>query len=160
MKTFFLKLQCALIALLVTTSLNAEESLIIIKPNAINKNVLGDVISHFEKKGLSIKAIKKMTLTKRQAQAFYQEHAHRPFYNDLVSFMTSGPVIPFVISGNNAVSKGRAIIGATNPEDAAEGTLRNLYGDSLDANSFHGSDSIESAQREVAFMFSETELLD
>ena len=136
-----------------------ERSLSIIKPNAIEDNNVGNIISHFENKGLRVAAAKLIRLSKEKAEGFYIEHKERPFFASLVSFMSSGPVMLMVLEGEDAVAKNREIMGATNPEDAAEGTLRKLYAKSLEANAVHGSDSFASAQREVSYFFDNNEIM-
>lgn len=130
-----------------------EQTLSIIKPDAVAKNVIGKILSRFEDAGLKIAATKKMQLTKEQAEAFYAVHKERPFYNDLVSFMISGPVVVSVLEGENAMTKNRDLMGATNPKEAAAGTIRADFADSIDANAVHGSDSLENAAIEIAFFF-------
>lgn len=130
-----------------------ERTLSIIKPDAVAKNVIGDIYSIFEKAGLSIVAARMMHLTTEQAGEFYAVHKERPFYNDLVSFMTSGPVIVQVLEGENAVLAHRDVMGATNPAEAAEGTIRNRFASSIDENAVHGSDAAETAAQEIAFFF-------
>lgn len=135
-----------------------ERTFSIIKPNAITKNVIGQIINRFETAGLSVVASKMLHLTKEQAEGFYAEHEGRPFYEPLIGFMTSAPVIVQVLEGENAVARHREILGATNPEDALAGTIRADYGDSLRENSTHGSDSLESAAREIAYFFADSEI--
>lgn len=130
-----------------------ERTLSIIKPDAVAKNVIGEIYSTFEKAGLNIVAARMMHLTKEQAGEFYAVHAERPFYNDLVSFMTSGPVIVQVLEGENAVLAHRDVMGATNPAEAAEGTIRKRFASSIDENAVHGSDATETAAVEIAFFF-------
>ena len=135
-----------------------ERTFSIIKPNAVNDNNIGEIISRFEKEGLRIAAIKMTKLSKEKAEGFYIEHKERPFFNSLVTFMTSAPVVLMVLEGENAVEKNREIMGATNPKDAKEGTLRKLYAASIEANAVHGSDSQQSAEREISYFFEKTEL--
>lgn len=135
-----------------------ERTLSIVKPDGVRKNVIGDVYHRFEKAGLRIVAARMMHLTQSQAEAFYGIHRERPFFKDLVAFMTSGPVMVQVLEGEGAVAKNRDIMGATDPKKAAPGTIRADLADSIDANTVHGSDSLENAAREVAFFFSETEI--
>jgi nucleoside-diphosphate kinase len=130
-----------------------QNTLSIIKPDAASKNVIGEIYSRFEKAGLKIIAAKMMHLSTEQAQGFYAIHKERPFFNDLVKFMTSGPVMVQALSGENAVLKHRDIMGATNPADAAPGTIRADFADSIDANAVHGSDSLENAKIEIEFFF-------
>lgn len=135
-----------------------ERTLSIIKPDAVAKNVIGEIVSRFEKAGLTIAAAKMMQLSKEQAQGFYAEHEGRPFFNDLVAFMTSGPVVVQVLEGESAVGVNRDLMGATNPKEAAAGTIRADFADAIDANAVHGSDSAESAAREIAFFFKDSEI--
>ena len=130
-----------------------ERTLSIIKPDAVAKNVIGEIYSTFEKAGLSIVAARMLHLSKEQAGEFYAVHAERPFYNDLVSFMTSGPVIVQVLEGENAVLAHRDVMGATNPSEAAEGTIRKRFASSIDENAVHGSDATDTAAVEIAFFF-------
>lgn len=130
-----------------------EITLSIIKPDAVAKSVIGQIYSRFENAGLNIVAAKMAQLTRAQAESFYEIHKERPFFNDLVSFMISGPVMIQALKGDNAVAKNRDIMGATNPKEAAPGTIRADFADSIDANAVHGSDSAENAEREVAFFF-------
>ena len=132
-----------------------EKTLSIIKPDAVERNLIGKIVGIFEKNSLTIHLIKKITLSKKTAEDFYFVHKERPFYNDLCSYMSSGPVVVMVLEGNNSVAKNRQIMGATNPKDAEKGTIRNLYGISLDKNSVHGSDSKENAKIEIDFFFKE-----
>ena len=135
-----------------------ERTLSIVKPDGVRKNVIGDVYHRFEKAGLRIVAARMMHLTQAQAEAFYGIHRERPFFKDLVAFMTSGPVMVQVLEGESAVLKNRDIMGATDPKKADKGTIRADLADSIDANTVHGSDSLENAAREIAFFFSETEI--
>lgn len=137
-----------------------EYTLSIIKPDAIEKNVIGQIYSRFEKAGLQIVAAKMKHLSKKDAEAFYAVHKERPFYKDLVNFMISGPVMIQVLKGENAVLKHRDIMGATNPKDAAPGTIRADFADSIDANAVHGSDSLENAKQEIAFFFSAQDICE
>jgi nucleoside-diphosphate kinase len=132
-----------------------EKTLSIIKPDAVERNLIGQIVSIFEKNYLTIHSIKKITLSKKMAEDFYFVHKARPFFNDLCTYMCSGPVVVMVLEGDNAVIKNREIMGATNPKDASKGTIRNLYGISLDKNSVHGSDSKENAKIEIDFFFKE-----
>ena len=132
-----------------------EKTLSIIKPDAVERNLIGQIVSIFEKNSLTIHSIKKIILSKKMAEDFYFVHKERPFFNDLCTYMSSGPVVVMVLEGDNAVVKNREIMGATNPKDAAKGTIRNLYGISLDKNSVHGSDSKENAKIEIDFFFKE-----
>ncbi|MBV1872990.1 MAG: nucleoside-diphosphate kinase [Gammaproteobacteria bacterium] len=130
----------------------------IIKPDAVAKNVIGRILSRFEEAGLTIVASKMLQLTKEQAEGFYAEHEGRPFFNDLVAFMTSGPVVVQVIEGENAVLRNRELMGATNPKEADSGTIRADFAESIDANAVHGSDAPESAAREIAYFFEDAEI--
>lgn len=134
-------------------------TLTIIKPDAVRAGNAGNILAHLEKEGFTIRCLKKMRLTEAQAKAFYEVHAERPFYGELVEFMTSGPVVPAVLERENAVKHLRDVMGATNSNEAAEGTIRNLYGTDIGENAIHGSDSEENAAIERAFFFSRTELL-
>ncbi len=135
-----------------------ERTLSIIKPDAVGKNHIGEIIARFEKNGLTIAGAKLMHLTNEQAGEFYAVHKERPFYNDLVSFMTSGPVMVMTLEGEGAILKNREIMGATNPAEAAPGTIRADFAESIDANAVHGSDAAETAKVEIAFFFEESEL--
>jgi len=135
-----------------------ERTLSIIKPDAVAKNVIGEIYSRFEKAGLKIVAARMMHLTQDQAEGFYAEHKERPFFKDLVSFMTSGPVVVQVLEGENAVLTHRDLMGATNPAEADAGTIRADFAQSIDENAVHGSDSVESAAREVAYFFADGEV--
>lgn len=135
-----------------------ERTLSIIKPDAVAKNVIGEIYSRFEKAGLYVVAARMVHLTQQQAEGFYAEHKARPFFGDLVSFMTSGPVMIQVLEGDNAVVTHRDLMGATNPADAAPGTIRADFAQSIDENAVHGSDSAESAAREIAYFFTEDQL--
>ncbi len=137
-----------------------ERTLSIIKPNATADNNIGNIIARFEKEGLRIAACKMVRLSKEKAQGFYIEHKDRPFFNSLVSFMTSGIVMLMVLEGENAIERNRKIMGATNPHQAEDGTLRKLYAKSMEANAVHGSDSPASAEREVAYFFEKNELFE
>ncbi|MDR2341484.1 MAG: nucleoside-diphosphate kinase [Campylobacteraceae bacterium] len=136
-----------------------EQTLSIIKPDAVAKNVIGKIIDRFESNNLRIAAIKKLWLTKEDAAKFYAVHEKRPFFNDLIQFMTSGPVVVLVLEGENAVAKNRELMGATNPKEAKEGTIRADFAESIDANAVHGSDSLENAVIEIAFFFAKKELV-
>ncbi|NGX35120.1 MAG: Nucleoside diphosphate kinase [Candidatus Anoxychlamydiales bacterium] len=135
-----------------------EQTLSIIKPDAIEKNVIGKILKRFEKNNLKIIAAKMLHLTKDQAQKFYLVHKDKPFYNSLVDFMTSGPILVSVLDGDNAVSKNREIMGATNPENADEGTIRKDFATSIEKNAVHGSDSLDNAKIEISFFFKELEI--
>ena len=135
-----------------------ENTLSIIKPDAVAKNVIGEIYAMFEAAGLQVVAAKMVHLTKEQAGEFYAVHKERPFYNDLVAFMTSGPVMLMALHGENAIAKNREIMGATNPSEAAAGTIRAEWGDNVGENAVHGSDSPESAQRELNLFFEKNEI--
>jgi nucleoside-diphosphate kinase len=137
-----------------------QQTLSIIKPDAVKKNVIGKIIDRFESNGLRIAAMKKLQLTKEDAAAFYAVHAERPFFNDLVEFMTSGPVVVMVLEGENAVAKNRELMGATNPKEAAPGTIRADFAESIDANAVHGSDSLENAEIEINFFLQKERLFN
>ena len=139
--------------------MSVEKTLSIIKPDATKRNLTGLINARFENAGLRIIAQKRLQLTKSMAEKFYEIHKNRPFYNDLVNFMISGPVLVQVLEGNNAVNLNRTVMGATNPEDAEEGTIRKEFAESIEANSVHGSDSFENAQKEISFFFAEIELV-
>lgn len=136
-----------------------ERTFSIIKPDATRRNLTGAINARFEQNGLRIVAQKRLWMTDVQAGKFYEVHKERPFYKDLVAFMTSGPVVVQVLEGENAVLKNREIMGATNPENAAEGTIRKDFAESIEANSVHGSDSLENAAIEIAYFFSGTEIV-
>ncbi len=135
-----------------------ERTLSIIKPDAVAKNVIGAIISRFEGANLKVIAARMMHLSREQAEGFYAVHKDRPFFQDLVTFMISGPVLVQVLEGENAILKNRDIMGATNPKDAAKGTIRADFADSIDANAVHGSDSADNAKVEIAFFFAEDAL--
>jgi nucleoside-diphosphate kinase len=135
-----------------------EQTLSIIKPDAVAKNVIGKILSRFEDAGLRVAATKKVQLSKADAEAFYAVHSERPFFNDLVSFMISGPVVVTVLEGDNAVATNRELMGATNPKEAEAGTIRADFADSIDANAVHGSDSLENAKIEIEFFFAKREI--
>jgi nucleoside-diphosphate kinase len=135
-----------------------ERTLSIIKPDAVAKNVIGKIYTRFEDAGLRIAAAKKKQLTQTEAENFYAVHKARPFFKDLVSFMISGPVMIQVLEGDNAIAKNRELMGATNPADAAPGTIRADFADSIDQNAVHGSDSAETAKEEVSFFFGADEI--
>lgn len=136
-----------------------EKTFSIIKPNAVLDNNIGNIVGRFEKEGLRIAAAKLTVLSKEKAEGFYIEHKERPFFGELVSFMTSGPVLLMVLEGENAVARNREIMGATNPAEAAENTLRKLYAKSLGENAVHGSDSLASAEREINYFFDKNEII-
>ncbi|HLT29349.1 MAG TPA: nucleoside-diphosphate kinase [Myxococcaceae bacterium] len=135
-----------------------ERTLSIIKPDGLAKHVIGKIISRFEEKGLTPIGIRLQQLSQKEAEGFYAVHKERPFFKDLVSFMISGPVVVMVLEGENAVAANRELMGATNPKDAAEGTIRRDFATSIDQNTVHGSDSLENAKNEIAYFFRETEL--
>ena len=136
-----------------------ERTFSIIKPDATRRNLTGKINARFEEKGLRIVAQKRIWMSRQQAEAFYGVHKARPFFNDLCTFMTSGPVVVQVLEGDNAIAKNREIMGATNPANAAEGTIRKTFAESIDANSAHGSDSPTSAAREIAYFFAAIEIV-
>jgi nucleoside-diphosphate kinase len=135
-----------------------ERTLSIIKPDAVGKNHIGAIIARFEAAGLKVAALKLIQLTQQQAEGFYAEHKERPFFASLVEFMVSGPVCVQVLEGENAIALNRELMGATNPDDAAAGTIRADFATAVSANAVHGSDSAESAEREVAYFFSAEEI--
>ena len=137
----------------------ANRTFSIIKPDATRRNLTGAVTKMLEEAGLRVVASKRIQMTEEQAKKFYEVHAERPFYGELVDFMTSGPVVVQVLEGEDAVKRNRDIMGATNPADAAEGTIRKAYAESIEANSVHGSDSDENAATEIAFFFSDDEIV-
>ena len=130
-----------------------EKTLSIIKPDGVKKNIIGSILNRFEVSGFVIVNIKLIKLNKDQASSFYEMHKGKPFFENLVDFMTSGPCIPFVVQGENAITSVREMMGSTNPDDAACGTIRSDFADSIDSNIIHGSDSKESADREISFFF-------
>ena len=136
-----------------------ERTFSIIKPDATRRNLTGKINARFEEKGLRIVAQKRLKMTRQQAEGFYGVHKERPFFNDLCTFMTSGPVVVQVLEGDNAVAKNREIMGATNPANAAAGTIRKDFAESIEANSVHGSDSPENARTEIAFFFQPGEIV-
>ena len=135
-----------------------ERTLSIIKPDAVAKNVIGEIVTRFEKAGLQVVAAKMLKLDDEKAGGFYAEHKERPFFNDLVAFMTSGPVVVQVLEGEGAILKNRDLMGATNPKEAEAGTIRADFASSIDANAVHGSDSAASAEREIAYFFNDNEI--
>ncbi|ARE80227.1 nucleoside-diphosphate kinase [Campylobacter helveticus] len=135
-----------------------EKTLSIIKPDAVKKGVIGKILDRFESNGLRIAAMKKLQLSKEQAENFYAVHKERPFFKDLVEFMISGPVVVSVLEGENAVLKNRDLMGATNPKEAKPGTIRADFAESIDANAVHGSDSLENAKIEIEFFFKSNEI--
>ena len=132
---------------------NLEQTLSIIKPDAVERNLTGEIKSFFEKNGLSIKQDKKIHITKDEAAEFYKVHQSKPFYNDLCSYLSSGPIVVMILEGVNAVLNNRKLMGATDPKKADQNTLRKMYGISIDKNSVHGSDSIDNAKKEISFFF-------
>lgn len=137
----------------------SERTLSIIKPDATRRNLTGKINARFEDNGLRIIAQRRIQLTRAQAEAFYAVHAERPFFGDLCSFMCSGPVVVQVLEGENAINKNRDVMGATNPANAADGTIRKDFAESIEANSVHGSDAPETAAAEIAFFFSELDIV-
>ena len=137
-----------------------EETLSIIKPDGVSKNIIGAIFQRFENAGLKIVNLKRLTLTTEEAGEFYNMHKERPFYPELVKFMTSGPCIPFVVKGNNAILKVRELMGATDPSEAETGSIRADFADSIDRNIIHGSDSNENSEIECSFHFSEREIFN
>jgi nucleoside-diphosphate kinase len=135
-----------------------ERTLSILKPDAVVRNIIGEIYSRFEKGGLKIIAARMMRLSRAKAEGFYAEHAGKPFFDTLVSYMTSGPVMVQVLEGENAIAVNRRLMGATNPKDAAPGTIRADFAESIDANAVHGSDAAASAAREIAYFFESDEL--
>jgi nucleoside-diphosphate kinase len=136
-----------------------ERTLSIIKPDAVKKNVIGEIISRFEKNSLRIAAMKKIWMTKEEAKGFYIVHKDRPFYESLTDFMSEGPIVVMVLEGENAIAKNREIMGATNPANAAQGTIRKDFAENIERNAVHGSDSPETAAFEIAYFFSSLEIL-
>lgn len=130
-----------------------EQTLSIIKPDAVADNKIGEIFSYFEKAGLEIVGIKMQRLTVEQAKAFYAVHAHRPFFQELIQFMTEGPIVAFVVEGKNAINRTRELMGATNPKEATLGTIRKDFGASIERNAIHGSDTPENAKTEISFFF-------
>jgi nucleoside-diphosphate kinase len=138
--------------------MSVERTLSIIKPDAVARNLIGRIYERFESAGLTIVAARMMHLSREQAEGFYAVHKERPFFNDLVAFMTSGPVLVQVLEGEEAIRKNREIMGATNPADALAGTIRADFAESLEANSVHGSDAPDTAKTEIAYFFDESEI--
>ena len=136
-----------------------EQTLSIIKPDATRRNLTGKINARFEEAGLRIIAQRRVKLTREQAERFYEVHRERPFFKDLCAFMTSGPVVVQALEGENAVQRHRDVMGATNPANAAPGTIRKDFGESVEANSVHGSDSLENAKREIGFFFAECDVV-
>lgn len=137
-----------------------ERTLSIIKPDSVGKSHIGDIVSIFERDGLRIAAMKMVHLTNKEAEGFYAVHKQRPFFQELIDFMVSGPVVVMVLEGENAVARNRELMGATNPQDAAEGTIRKQFGESVGVNAVHGSDSLENAAIEIAYFFSQCEIVN
>ncbi|MGD2081134.1 MAG: nucleoside-diphosphate kinase [Nitrospirota bacterium] len=136
-----------------------ERTLSIVKPDGVQKNIIGEVVKRFEAAGLSIKALKMLHVTKREAEGFYIVHRERPFYGELTDFLSEGPIVVLVIEGEGAIKKVRDIMGATNPEDAAPGTIRKDFATNIERNVVHGSDSPESASFEIPYFFSAVEIM-
>lgn len=139
--------------------MTTERTFSIIKPDATRRNLTGKINAHLEGAGMRIVAQKRLWLSRAQAEAFYAVHKERPFFNDLVKFMTSGPVVVQVLEGTNAVARNREVMGATNPANAAAGTIRKEFAESIEANSVHGSDSLDNAKSEISFFFAGTEIV-
>lgn len=135
-----------------------ELTLSIVKPDGVRKNLIGEVLGRFEKKGIEVAALKMIHMTKKQAEGFYYVHSERPFFSDLTDFMSSGPCVVVVLKGENAIKTVREIMGATNPEDAADGTIRKDFADNVEQNIVHGSDSPESAEFEISYFFNKLEI--
>lgn len=135
-----------------------ERTFSIIKPDGVKRNIIGKIISRFESKGLRPVAVRRKLLSKTEAEGFYAVHKERPFFGELVEYMTSGPVVLMVLEGDNAISKNREIMGATNPEEAADGTIRKDFGVSIGENTVHGSDAPETARTEISYFFADTEV--
>lgn len=136
-----------------------EKTLVIIKPDAVKKNIIGEIISRFEKQGLRVAAMKKIRMTKQEAKGFYIVHKERPFYESLTDFMSEGPIVVMVLEGEDAIARVRKIMGTTNPAQAEEGTIRKDFGESIERNAVHGSDSPESVAYEIPYFFSVLEIL-
>ncbi|MGB9711047.1 MAG: nucleoside-diphosphate kinase [Thermodesulfovibrio sp.] len=136
-----------------------EKTLVIIKPDAVKKNLIGEIISRFEKQGLRVAALKKIKMTKDEAKGFYIVHKDRPFYESLTDFMSEGPIVVMVLEGKDAIAKVRKIMGATNPTQAEEGTIRRDFAENIERNAVHGSDSPQSAAYEIQYFFSALEIL-
>lgn len=135
-----------------------EKTLVIIKPDAVKKNLIGEIISRFERNGLKVAALKKIRMTKEEAKGFYIVHKDKPFYESLTDFMSEGPIVVMVLEGENAIAKVRKIMGATNPAQAEEGTIRKDFGENIERNAVHGSDSQQSANYEISYFFSALEI--
>ena len=136
----------------------SEKTLSIIKPDATSRNLIGEIISRFEKNGLKVVAAKMLQLSRDQAGGFYAEHEGKPFFDNLIDYMTSAPGLVQVLEGENAVTLNRSLMGATNPQEAEPGTIRADFAESIDANAVHGSDSLQSAEREIAYFFASEEI--
>lgn len=136
-----------------------EKTLVIIKPDAVSKNLIGEIISRFEKNGLKVSALKKIRMTKEEAKGFYIVHKDKPFYESLTDFMSEGPIVVMVLEGDDAISRVRKIMGATNPAQAEEGTIRKDFAENIERNAVHGSDSPQSAAYEISYFFSALEIL-
>lgn len=136
-----------------------ERTFSIIKPDAVRRNLTGEITARLEKAGLRVVASKRLQMTRGQAEGFYAVHSERPFFDGLCTFMTSGPVVVQVLEGENAIQANRDVMGATNPDDAAAGTIRKDFAENIEANSVHGSDSPENAAIEIAYFFSQTEIV-
>jgi nucleoside-diphosphate kinase len=141
-----------------TASSTMELTLAILKPDSVRRNLIGQILAQIEAAGLQIRALKRLTLTRRQAEAFYDVHRERPFFGSLCDYMTSGPVVVAALQGERAIERWRELMGATDPAKAAEGTIRKKFGQNIEQNAVHGSDATETAAREVAFFFSTMEL--
>ncbi|HEY2106292.1 MAG TPA: nucleoside-diphosphate kinase [Candidatus Binataceae bacterium] len=135
-----------------------EHTLAILKPDSVRRNLIGQILAQIEASGLQIRALKRLTLTRKQAEAFYEVHQERPFFTSLCDYMTSGPVVAAVLEGDRAIERWRELMGATDPAKAAEGTIRKKFGQNIEQNATHGSDAKDTAAREVAFFFSGIEL--
>lgn len=135
-----------------------EKTLAIIKPDAVRKKAIGDIIARIQSAGFNILGLKMIKISKEQAGAFYEVHREKPFYTDLVNYMSSGPIVVIALEKDNAIEDYRKLIGNTNPEKAEEGTIRKIYGTNIEANAVHGSDSVENGEKEIAFFFSKNEL--
>jgi nucleoside-diphosphate kinase len=135
-----------------------EQTLAILKPDSVRRNLIGEILAQIEKSGLQIRSLRRLTLTRKQAEAFYDVHKERPFFSSLCDYMTSGPVVVAALEGDRAIERWRELMGATDPAKAAEGTIRKKFGQNIEQNAVHGSDARETAAREVAFFFSAMEL--
>lgn len=160
MKFAFLLLATAFCLMLQAenTQVSKQQTLSIIKPDGVASHHIGDIIARFEKAGLKIAAIKMVHLTKEQAEQFYAVHKGKPFFNDLTTYMSSGPIVPIVLEGDNAIAKNRELMGATDPKQAAPGTIRADFAQSKSMNAVHGSDAPETAKEEIAFFFKPSEI--